>query len=180
MGWVTLTLRKRELKQEHAYYQLRDLQISREKRQLARSKQYQTQQVQNEQQEKVNEERQNYNADRELIMSQMSSLRETAKKDGTDTNSATITTENGATVGMYELQNQLSQAQLDYTEQVNSHKTFYEQELAMIEEDASDQETALDMEQVEVESQMEAISQEMQAVSEAISSEIQSSTIKLA
>ena len=32
MGWVTLTLRKRELKVEHARYQLRDLQISREKR----------------------------------------------------------------------------------------------------------------------------------------------------
>ena len=38
MGWVTLTLRKKELKSEHAYYQLRNLQISREKRQMARQK----------------------------------------------------------------------------------------------------------------------------------------------
>ena len=49
MGWVTLTLRKRELKQSHAYYQMRDLQISREKRQLARQKQYETAVIQNNQ-----------------------------------------------------------------------------------------------------------------------------------
>ena len=40
MGWVTLSLRKRELKQEHQYYQLCDLKISREKRALARQKAY--------------------------------------------------------------------------------------------------------------------------------------------
>ena len=38
--WVTLSLRKKELKQEHAYYQLQDLQISRTKRQLDRRKRY--------------------------------------------------------------------------------------------------------------------------------------------
>ena len=38
--WVTLSLRKKELKQEHTYYQLQDLQISRQKRQLDRRKRY--------------------------------------------------------------------------------------------------------------------------------------------
>ena len=49
MGWVTLALRKASLKQEHSYYQLRLLQISREKRQMARRKSYETQSLLNEQ-----------------------------------------------------------------------------------------------------------------------------------
>ena len=71
-------------------------------------------------------------------------------------------------------------AQLEYTENVNREKTFYEDELAMLEEDVNDQETMLDLEQSDVESQMEAISQEMQAVGEAVSTQIQNSTIRLA
>ncbi len=44
--WVTLSLRKKELKQEHTYYQLQDLQISRQKRQLARRKSYESSLIQ--------------------------------------------------------------------------------------------------------------------------------------
>ena len=42
MGWVTLSLRKQALKQEQAHYQLRLLEISREKRQMARRKSFET------------------------------------------------------------------------------------------------------------------------------------------
>ena len=61
MGWVTLTLRKRELKQSHAYYQMRDLQISREKRQLARQKQYETAVIQNNQEKALLPYKTSYN-----------------------------------------------------------------------------------------------------------------------
>lgn len=61
MGWVTLTLRKRELKQSHAYYQIRDLQISREERQLARRKQHETSVIQNDQQKSLQPLKTSYN-----------------------------------------------------------------------------------------------------------------------
>ena len=61
MGWVTLTLRKRVLKQSHAGYQMRDLQISREKRQLARRKQYETAVIQNEQSQAITPLKLTYN-----------------------------------------------------------------------------------------------------------------------
>ena len=41
MGWVTLTLRKTELKRSHSDYQMELLQISRTKRQMARQYHYQ-------------------------------------------------------------------------------------------------------------------------------------------
>ena len=77
------------------------------------------------------------------------------------------------------LQNQLTQAQEEYQYQVNDRKTYYEDELAMIEQEANDTETDLDQQQVQIEAQLEAISAEIEAVGEAISSQIQASTIKL-
>ena len=177
MGWVTLTLRKRELKQSHAYYQLRDLQISREKRQLARQKQYETAVIQNDQQAALLPIKEEYNTRRQSIMQNISDLRQ-QEKDGGTNEYGQKNVDNSTEINALQLE--LSTAQTEYTEQVNNEKTFYEGELAMVEEEASDSETQLDMEQTEVEAQMEAISQEMQAVSEAISSEIQNSTIKLA
>ena len=176
MGWVTLTLRKRELKQSHAYYQLRDLQISREKRQLARRKQYETASIQNQQEQALMPIKEGYRKNRQSIMDQISDLRE-QKKAANESETESTKDYDGE---ISSLQMELSNYQLEYTGQVDSTKTIYEGELAMIEEEASDQETQLDMEQTEVEAQMEAISQEIQAVSEAVSSEIQNSTIKLA
>ena len=49
MGWVTLSLRKQALKQEQAHYQVRLLQISREKRQMARRKSFETNSILTEQ-----------------------------------------------------------------------------------------------------------------------------------
>ena len=153
MGWVTLTLRKRELKVEHARYQLRDLQISREKRQLAREKSLNQSIFKADQQAELSAIRSEYQATRNNL------------------------TANGITA---EASAQLSNAQFDYQSQVDAIKTFYEGECEILEQEAADREAELDEEQVTVEAQMEAISQEMQAVSDAISSQIQSSTIKLA
>lgn len=276
MGWVTLTLRKRELKQSHAYYQMRDLQISREKRQLARQKQYETAVIQNNQEKALLPYKTSYreamdelNQKRSLLNKYLQIAREVA--DGNqdiavdDNNIAQVPSDNGKyvkdkdgnilskkdengnsipvpndDVDPYEEQyywgqdkkfdaanagdftrfdfvdlssvmseyslpdlngiteddissistnvnNIISQLQIEsqdlqteYTNNVNYTKTIYENELAMLEEDANDKETMLDLEQSDVESQMEAVSQEMQAVSEAVSSEIQNSTIKLA
>ena len=120
MGWVTLTLRKRELKQSHAYYQLRDLQISREKRQLARQKQYQTASVQYEQEQRLAPIKDNYRVNRQSIMDQISALREEEKNAGIDENGQKVTDNSGQ---ISDLQLQLSNLQLEYTEDVNNEKT---------------------------------------------------------
>ena len=175
MGWVTLTLRKKELKSEHAYYQLRDLQISREKRQMARKKALNTSVFQLEEKEATSGVRDTYYNDRNTINGQISTLRESLTAEGiTDTEKTDINNQISA------LNNELSQKQYDYQQRIDEIKTYYEGEYQMIEEEAADREAELDQEQVDVEAQMEAISQEMQAVSDAISSQIQSSTIKLA
>ena len=176
MGWVTLALRKASLKQEHSYYQLRLLQISREKRQMARRKSYESQSILNDQNQALAPLKETYYGNRQSIMDEIKQTREAAKAAGEDI--STYTNGNGKTVA--DLQMELSNAQLDYQEQVNDEKTFYEDELAILEEEAADEELILDQEQIEVETQMEAISQELQAVSEAVSAQIQSSTIKLA
>ena len=171
MGWVTLTLRKRELKQEHAYYQLRDLQISREKRQLARSKSYKIAEAQNKQQQELQGPKTTYTTANQQYQDTMKGVY------SGDSNSGDAT---GKQAKMNEAQSALSQAQLDYQSEVDRIKTYYENEKQMIEEEAADAETELDMEQVEVEAQMEAIAEEIQAVSDQISTEIKNSTIKLA
>ncbi len=278
MGWVTLTLRKRVLKQSHAGYQMRDLQISREKRQLARRKQYETASIQNQQNQALAPLKQSYNElidELESKRKELTNFLKIAKEYATGNSNGDIATsgkaviirnENGEYAGsntpfklklnsgetkyikfselsasedgkevwyerndtkyfetssedlqrfdMYDftelsaeynlpdistlnednisaLQTQIESeisniqmekedAQLEYTEDVNREKTFYEDELAMLEEDVNDQETMLELEQSDVESQMEAISQEMQAVGEAVSTQIQNSTIRLA
>ena len=175
MGWVTLTLRKTELKRTHADYQMRDLQISREKRARAREYAYEQTLANNDQNTTLRDARTIYNQDRDSLYQQMNQLRQDAQAAGQNAN--TYTNTNGDTLAS--LQQQLDDLKENYQAETNDTKTFWEDELAMIEEEANDTEVMLDQEQVEVESQMEAISQEMQAVSEAISSEIQNSTIKL-
>ena len=285
MGWVTLTLRKRELKQSHAYYQMRDLQISREKRQLARQKQYETAVIQNNQEKALLPYKTSYreamdelNQKRSLLNKYLQIAREMANGNqdivADDPSAIQVPSSNGKYVkkadgeicdktdakgnqtgqfvtykdiktndeGQYyypgdstwgsasapagiepedltrfdfvdlsgviteyslpdlsgiteddissistnvnniisQLQIEIQDLQTEHTNNVNFTKTLYENELAMLEEDANDKETMLDLEQSDVDSQMEAVSQEMQAVSEAVSSEIQNSTIKLA
>ena len=177
MGWVTLTLRKRELKQQHAIYQLRDLQISREKRQLARQRQYETAVIQNEQKQETTGFRKEYYSQRNTLREQIATLRQEQKDNGKN-DAGNYNVDNSSEISS--LQQQMSDAQLEYQEKVNDAKDIYDQELAMVEEDASDRETELDMEQSDIEAQMEAISQEIQSVSDAVSTEIQNSTIKLA
>ena len=167
MGWVTLTLRKKELKVEHSYYQLRALQISREKRALARQKQLSSTEINNQQSQELASIKESiYNAAYDDYYNTTEANKQAAEA-------------NGETVDNSEAQTELNRAIMEYQTQADAIKSMYESELAMVEEEANDQETQLDVEQVDAETQMEAISEEMSAVSDAISTEIQNSTIKL-
>ena len=169
MGWVVLTLRKKELKRTHADYQMRDLQIAREQRQMSRQYQYEQSVIQGQQNEEVRDLRTSYNYQRSSLRDQLSVLREDHSESGSSETAAEIA----------DIQSELEQLQLTYSENTNDVKTFYETELAMIEEEANDIETMYEQEKVDVESQMESVSQEIQSVSDAISNAIQQSTIKL-
>lgn len=160
MGWVTLTLRKTELKRTHSDYQMELLSISREKRQMARQNSYEQAQIRTEQSSALRAEKDEYNSARDAINGYL--------KDDS------ITSEDRTAY-----QNQLDEARLAYQEETNEIKEEYEAELEMLEEEANDTETDLDQQQVEIEAQLEAISAEIESVGEAISSQIQSSTIKL-
>ena len=174
MGWVTLALRKTELKRTHATYQLEDLKISREKRRMAREYHAEQVSVENDKNSEISDIKTNYDLEKQSIYDAMSDLRTAAKE--ADESSSTYEY-NGQT--MTDLQNQLNDLKEDYTYQTGEATSYWEDELAMIEEESNDTETTLDQEQVEIETLMENVSQEMQSVSEAISSEIQNSTIKL-
>ena len=166
MGWVTLTLRKTELKRTHADYQKQLLDISREKRRMAREYHYQQTVAQNDQQEELNSLYASYKTERDAAQSAMQgAVGEDGKVDQAAYNDA---------------QQQLNNAKEQYELMKNNAKTEWEEELARIEEEANDTETMLDQEQVQIEAQLEAISAEIEAVGEAISQQIQSSTIKLA
>ena len=160
MGWVTLTLRKTELKQCHSDYQKELLDISRTKRQMARQYHYEQTLVRGDQAIALRNERAKYTTARDAINEQLQN--------------ENLTNEERAAI-----QNQLTAAQEDYQGTTNEMKMMYEDDLAMIEQEANDTETDLDQQQVEVEAQLEAISAEIEAVGEAISSQIQASTIKL-
>ncbi len=165
MGWVTLTLRKKELKSAHAFYQLRDLQLSREKRAMAREKQSASSEINNKKRYELAQALEQYNNDKQSIYD----ANKTTNDDGT-TETSPLTADQ---------LNELSDYQNKYNTQKDLINSMYDDEMAMAEEEAADRELELDMEQTDVEAQMEAISQEMSAVSDAISSEIQNSTIKL-
>ncbi|MBR5304044.1 MAG: hypothetical protein IKU37_04375 [Candidatus Gastranaerophilales bacterium] len=160
MGWVTLTLRKTELKRTHSDYQKQLLDISRTKRRMARESHYQQLLVRNDQQEALRGIRNDYLALRDSYNEQLND------PNLSDSEKANIRT-------------QLEQALEERTFNENEIKAMYEADLTMLEDNANDEETMLDQEQVQIEAQLEAIKAELDAVGEAISSQIQDSTIKL-
>ena len=88
MGWVTLTLRKKELKVSHAYYQLRDLQISREKRAMARQKQANSTSVNNNKRVELKAQREQWESDKQQVYEDAASNQQTTGNgtNGTNTN----------------------------------------------------------------------------------------------
>ena len=160
MGWVTLSLRKQALKQEHSYYQLRLLQISREKRQLHRKKSAEIKGVQVEQNQTLREARETYNSAREAKNNAMKTLRSEYKtyKEGEQAagnQNIDSLNEFASSAGNYnDIIETFEQAQLDYQEEKDLIKTDYEFEQQDIEEEAADEELALDMEQTEIEAQI--------------------------
>ena len=131
MGWVTLTLRKTELKGTHANYQKQLLDISREKRKMAREYHYEQTVVRND----MNEELRNINSVYDAIKDQALADMDAATTTITNANGTTTTQTNQAA---YEAAKRAyDQAVEDAERERNEAKTRWEEELAQIEEEAN-------------------------------------------
>jgi len=187
MGWVTLTLRKTELKRTHADYQMELLEISREKRQMARVYHYQQSQARTQGNATIREAQNEYidafkqyrdtHSNTTGATTTTSTTTTTPSSDGSSTSTTTTTQTPDNEREQAALA--LDEAKLKFERDKMEAQNQMEDQLAMLEQEANDIETMYDQEQVEVEAQLEAISAEIEAVGEAISSQIQASTIKL-
>ncbi|MBQ4646504.1 MAG: hypothetical protein IJB79_04065 [Candidatus Gastranaerophilales bacterium] len=173
MGWVTLTLRKTELKKSHSDYQKELLDISRRKRQMAREYHYEQLLFNNDYKEERDSLYTNYKATSDALRDQIS--QETSNPSLTDPNGNPKVDQNK----IDDLNRQINEEKENYERLNMMAQEERDEELQRLENEANDEETMLDQEQVEIEAQLEAISAEIEAVGEAISSQIQASTIKL-
>lgn len=155
MGWTTLTLRKAELRRDHAYYEQRNLQISREKRQITRQLHYEQTVYNNDKSQELRDAKADLDALRESRPS---------TKDP----------------GYSDWQQQYSDAKEDYEAQKVDINDYYDGLMSELEEESSEREAMLEQEQTEIEALMENISAEIEAVGQAVSSDIQSTTPKFA
>lgn len=189
MSWVLISLRKKELKRTHADYVAEDLQISRQERQLARRKSYNQTVMRNDQSQELSDLKSGYNDQRDQVNSIMTQIKDAVNQQNKN---AGTTDENGNTVvrinyddyevngqNLSECQTMLDEIKEEYLEEQNDIKTYWEDELQMLEEEANDEETILEQDKVDAETQMEHISQELSALDQSLSTEIQNSTIKL-
>ena len=181
MGWVTLTLRKTELKRSHSDYQMELLSISRTKRQMARQYHYQQTSARSEGNTAVREAQTEYMSAFDTYREAAKASRNSSSNSGGNTGNNNSNSNNGSTYSaLDDARDALEAAKLKYERDKMDAQTIMEDELARLEQEANDTETMLDQEQVEVEAQLEAISAEIEAVGSAISQQVQASTIKLA
>lgn len=155
MGWVSLSLRKASLRRDISNLELRDIQISRTIRQTERQMHYDQTIIKN-----------NKSADIKEIKAVYDAAKDGKPKDISSTEYS-------------EWYQAYSEAKEEYEYQKLQISELYDDQLEMLEEEASDKETDLQEEQTTVEAQLEAMRSEFDAVKEQISTDIQNSVINL-
>lgn len=209
MGWVTLSLRRMEDQVLHNNLQLELLGISRQRQQLARHRSYESLVINNQRKAdiKAAESTSDKKAMSDAVKKaqdeysewlnkhkKKSSGTEPTKTDGDNSENTSTTSEDARTEledSEYEdqkntHQSKISDAQAAYNEACEKYENYkmnindmYDQELQSLEEDTTQEENFLDMQQTQIETQLEAITQELQAVKQQVSTDIQNSTISL-
>ncbi len=174
MGWVTLSLRKKELQRTHSDLQVQDLQLSREQRALARNKMYENTLIQNRKASETDDLRSSQRRDTASIYDEIKNKRD--QKKGLDPNSQQALDLQDE---IDELNEQRRAIQEDSTAAINDAASYYDNEFAMLEQESADREAMIEDQKVAVETEMEAVAAELQAVKEAVSQEIQNSVISL-
>ena len=154
MGWVSLSLRKLSLRANVSNLELRDIQISRTLRQTQRQMSYEQSILKN-----------NRSGELRDIKSTYDEIRNDRPED--------MQSEE-----YNEWYMEYQQAREDYEFEKNEIQTYYDDQLAMLEDEAADKEALLQQEQTTVEAQLEAARAELEAVSEQISADIEDSAIK--
>lgn len=153
MGWVSLSLRKLSLRANVSNLELRDIQISRTLRQTQRQLSYEQSIMKN---------------NRSGELRDIKDVYDEIKGDRPEMDSEEYN----------EWYMEYQQAREDYEFEKNEIQTYYDDQLAMLEDEAADKEALLQQEQTTVEAQLEAARAELEAVSEQISADIEDSAIK--
>ena len=153
MGWVSLSLRKLSLRANISNLELRDIQISRTLRQTQRQLSYEQSIMKNNRSGELRDIKEVYDE---------------IKGDRPEMDSEEYN----------EWYMEYQDAREQYEFEKNEIQTYYDDQLAMLEDEAADKEALLQEEQTTVEAQLEAARAELEAVSEQISADIESSAIK--
>jgi hypothetical protein len=153
MGWVSLSLRKLSLRANVSNLELRDIQISRTLRQTQRQLSYEQSIMKNDRAGQLRDIKEVYDA---------------IKADRPEIDSDEYN----------EWYMEYQDAREKYEFEKNEIQTYFDDQLAMLEDEAADKEALLQQEQTTVEAQLEAARAELEAVSEQISADIESSAIK--
>ena len=153
MGWVSLSLRKLSLRANVSNLELRDIQISRTLRQTQRQLSYEQSIMKNNRSGELRDIKEVYDE---------------IKGDRPEMDSEEYN----------EWYMEYQDAREQYEFEKNEIQTYYDDQLAMLEDEAADKEALLQEEQTTVEAQLEAARAELEAVSEQISADIEDSAIK--
>lgn len=155
MGWVTLAARKQSLRLSLSGLEMRDLQISRTLRGSQREYAYDQSITKN---------------NKSVELREAKNIFDEIKDDRPEDKQSDEYNE-------WYMDYQL--AKEDYEAEKLDISEIYDDQLAMLEQEASDQESMLQQEQTTVEAQLEAMRAEFDVVKEQISSEIESSAIQI-
>jgi len=180
MGWVTLTLRRKELTAAHASYQMRELELGRQQRSVHRKYAALQSEIKADAKQQLAGLREAYQSERSAAMGKMESLIAQMKTEEAGTGDGSTGAVKQSTSSEWALiQQELAEAQEKYQFAKAGVEEYKEEEIAMYEEMANEEETDIELEKTDVEAQMEAIAQELQVVKDSISQDIQNSTISL-
>ncbi len=166
MGWVTLTLRKKDLKNTISEYELRDIELSRETRSVQRQLAYEQSIFNADKTKELRAAKANYTA----VKGQKVELPD----DTTDKEAM-----KAYNTAYDEWKTNYAMAKEDYEAKKVEIEDFYDDQMNEIEQEATDRENDIEQERTTIEAQLQAVRSELESVNDQIKSDIDSSKLTL-
>ena len=166
MGWVTLTLRKKDLKNTISEYELRDIELSRETRSVQRQLAY---------------DQSIFNADKTKELRAAKANYTAVKGDKVKLPDDTTDKEamKAYNTAYEDWKTKYDMAKEDYEAKKVEIEDYYDSEMNEIEEEATDRENNIEQERTTIEAQLQAVRSELESVNDQIKSDIDSSKLTL-
>ena len=166
MGWVTLTLRKKDLKNTISEYELRDIELSRETRSVQRQLAYDQSIFNTDKTQELRKAKANYTAVKgdKVELPEDTSNEEAMKAYNT---------------AYEDWKTKYEMAKEDYEAKKVEIEDFYDDQMNEIEQEATDRENDIEQERTTIEAQLQAVRSELESVNDQIKSDIDSSKLTL-